>query len=330
MRIVTSRYIGALFLGAALMLCEVGALAQVKSDSTLSKVGLGAVGSNIEPNLTFSLRRRGGSSNGTSGIGSGTSVDEILEWCRGSRAYLERQRTKARSYLRTTSDYVGAKNILIRSLNDALRIEKNVDHSETLSYLLISRALELAQNLDSLTLSDQSSASERATFTYEFTYRFFTFMFNALDDLESDYVQYHYSDCAKGNCHRREADDIEAKYVGYVRDELLWLVNTYTYESNFPWAGVRAPRAPVDAYLKALEFIVGYAFEDMNNSSYRLRFACQVLELQQMHADLVAFNSNSKDGFINDVYAVDETYQEIKKIAEAQGCFINDQKRRER
>jgi hypothetical protein len=249
---------------------------------------------------------RGGSNNGGSGRGS-ADVVETLAWCRGSQGILAEARGEA-MMAALDDDLEAGYQALLRGMARALERAEGEDAYSSLTWRALSRGIELAGALESI----DPDLDPRFEMRMAFFLRYYAFLDRVAKDLDVPY----YVPARGGHV---DESRYETRFVDYAREQLSWLLETFTEQSSV--FGV-IPRLPASTYLMALEFVTAYVTDDLAESLWAARHACAIEELRLIHEKLAAHNAGNLAYYRDDRRAVNATHTQLMRIGRGlgQGC----------
>ena len=265
--------------------------------------------------VSTSFAAHGGTNTGS----SDRSLTFFQNWCRGAQATLDDAQTDAKISI-AQGDFATAKQELVDGLVEALKEKQDVnnpiDQSQSLTYRILTRGLEIASALEDATklepmaLNDQVDALERY---YDFAQR---------TSRELDvplFIPFERARALHGPVLDQTA--FEQRYEIYAKEELNWVINSFLVVGSNQATGdvsIVYPRGSASAFLKISELVTGYAATDLEDSLFGARYACVAGMLQKLNARLTRYNSGDHSALGDERVGINAiVYPKLRQYADS-------------
>ncbi len=243
---------------------------------------------------------------------------EIHRWCKNKLRFLNRFKREA-----TMHYSYGQQEKALQVLTDGLiQASSQLDpyFSGALTSIAITRGVEYINALHLQAQGNRLQVKTMAYFLFEY-YEFITYVANNLD------MPYY----TPGNCRfcrMGKHKKFEKKFVVFAKKQLEMVLKTMTevdYERGHQ--SVVYPIGNPASVLIALELATGFMKNDLESSLYSRRFACTILDLQDLNTSLYRYNSTGT-GFPSQYLALQFTAQDAMAITNSNFRCHNDDYRR--
>lgn len=182
-------------------------------------------------------------------------------------------------------------------------------------YNEISQAIEVpVQDLASVSRREQRAINHKRKTLIHFLFDYYDFVKEVSENLDMKYYSTRHRGYHRGNDHRT----MDRLFVMYSKQQVRMVINSLTEYAYNRQGNYVAPVGDTAAYLKGLELSTQYLYEDLEDSIHSARYACKILDLQDLNATLMDYNDTRKTrrpiGYLNDFHAVQASHSFARDI----------------
>jgi len=230
-------------------------------------------------------------------------------WCTDALRTLDLARRDADvAYYR--GDLMTAKGHLMNGLERS-QAGNNFRNAGPLTARAIARGIVLAREIDAATQAELNGART----TVYFLFRYYDFVAIVADRL--DYPFYiPFTNCR--GCRLAEEAIFEHRFLDYTKEQVQLVMDSLTESTGDLRRGAVFPIGAPEAFLHALELSSTYASQDLRESLWASRYACQIDSLNQLASRLAS------GAYLDEVDAVNSAYLMARDILEeiqpGKGC----------
>ena len=240
--------------------------------------------------------------------------DPMSAWCNNALRVLDQARMRARMAY-AYGDYAVTKQHLVTGLTQAGSNSSQFRSTGPITARAIQRGITLATAIDSASAGDPSGAR---TVVY-FLFKYYDFIARVARDLDLPFY-IPYQNC--GMCGDFNETLFEQKFTEFAKEQLSNVLYTLAENTGYRVTPIGVPRA----FLTALAMTAGATAQDLRSSLWSRRYACEIIQLEQLCARINAYLSGSRFEYPSEFEAVNAAFREAEWIVQrigtvGAGCF---------
>jgi hypothetical protein len=233
------------------------------------------------PNLSFA-------DHGGTNSGGDNSVLVFKSWCHDVDTILDEAETIAKIQY-STGNLIGAKNILVQGIVDALKAAEpnsnSINSQQSLTVRVLTRGLDIATAVSIAAPDDL----DRYVRILQYYYKFARETADSLD--RNFYYRLHHD---KDHEFKYDSMEFERQYEKYAEDQINWLIGDFfIYDCSDVYSGrvnQKCVYGTNNVFFKLAELITGYVKNDLEDLLVSSSFECAALKLGTLNKEIAQYN----------------------------------------